>query len=192
MTELPPIAAGILVGGASTRMGRRKADLMFDGDTFIHRIRAALTCATREVWLIGGDPAGADRHISDAADAVGPMAGVLAGLRKRRDAAFIIAACDMPRITDAAVRWLIARRTPSAIAVMPTVAERIEPLLAVYEPAALAAIELLARSGRFALHALATRADVDAPGVPADLIACWSNVNTPDDYRALSTDPESV
>ncbi len=50
---LPPLVGGILVGGASRRMGSAKSLLEWHGETFVERIATALTTVVPEVVLLG-------------------------------------------------------------------------------------------------------------------------------------------
>ena len=61
----------------------------------------------------------------------------------------------------------------------------VEPLLAVYEPESLALLEELAASGRRCPRQIEGHPAVHTPAVPENLKACWTNVNTPDEYRRL-------
>ncbi len=58
---LPPLVGGILIGGASRRMGRPKALLEWEGVTFLERIAAALQAVVPEIVLLGADARAAVR-----------------------------------------------------------------------------------------------------------------------------------
>jgi molybdopterin-guanine dinucleotide biosynthesis protein A len=61
--------------------------------------------------------------------------------------------------------------------------ERIEPLLAVYEPGAGPNLARLAAEGRTAPRELAGVASVATPNAPPELAAAWTNVNTGEDWE---------
>ncbi len=102
-------------------------------------------------------------------------------------AAWVVAACDMPRVSAKAVRWLIGRRRLGGYAVLPCVREGcVEPLLAVYEPPVLPVLEELVAAGTWGLRRLAGIGGVDCPIPPPDLWAAWESVNTLEQFHARS------
>ena len=185
-----PIFAGLLIGGASTRMGRDKALLDYRGCAFAEQIVAILAHQTRQVVLLGEGArptaSGTIPCLPDAPGLVGPIAGIIAALRWRPGACWIIAACDLPLVSAAALEWLLAQRQPGCWAVLPAVAtQRVEPLLAVYEPEALPLLEQVVAEDRRSPSRIALNSAVHTPAVPERLRACWTNVNTPEEYRRL-------
>lgn len=194
-----PVVGAILIGGESSRMGRTKALIELAGRPFWRRVYAALAEECDEVTLVGSADWAADAgvaRIDDAPDTRGPLAGLLAVLRARPGTAVILAGCDLPLTSPAAVRWLVDQRRAGCLAVLPRLTSRaeavqedsagVEPLLALYEPGALPLAETLAASDRRALHLLAGNAGVLCPTPPPDLRRCWTNVNSPADLAALS------
>lgn len=191
--------AGVLIGGASTRMGRPKHLLTFDGVTLVERhfqTLASLGDALAEIVLLGAgaipDALRDVRRLEDVPGVPGPLAGILAALRAAPDHAWLIAACDLPRLTPAACRWLIEQRDPKRVAVMPRSAGGvIEPLLAVYEPDAAAAFGEALAAGRCGPSGLLNFAPVATPQPPAELQSAWVGVNTPGDWSALDAQGDS-
>ncbi len=189
-----PIFAGLLIGGASTRMGRDKSLLSYQGRTFTERIIAILNRRARQVVLLGEGTTPVMtteiQRLPDAPGLAGPIAGIIAALRWQRDACWIIAACDLPLMSDEALDWLLTQRGPDRRAVLPETTEHgVEPLLAIYEPGALELLEQVVAEGRCSPRRIATYPGVHTPAVPEELRSCWTNVNTPDEYRRISTDP---
>lgn len=185
------INGAVLIGGASRRMGRPKHNLEVGGRTMTELAVAALEDQVERVVLVGsGEPAPGLRHLErlpDPAEVSGPIAGVLAAMRWAPSAAWVVVACDMPRVSAEAVRWLIGRRRPGGYAVLPCVREgRVEPLLAVYEPPVLPVLEELVAAGTWGLRRLAGIGGVDCPKPPPDLWAAWESVNTLEQFHARS------
>ncbi len=171
-------------------MGRPKQLLLVDGEPIALWVARALAAVTPDL-VLGGDgavPPDLDAYprLVDAPDVGGPLAALVAASRKSPDAAWIIAACDLARITADAARWLIAERRPGRLAVIPRQDGRLEPLFAVYEPAIARDLEALASSGRPAPRLLADLPGVHCPEVPEALRAAFTNVNTPSDLAALA------
>ena len=191
-----PVRAGVLVGGGSRRMGTPKQDLVVDGRSLLARAVAALAAAA-PVTLLGGagngDRDGDDELLAQLPDVPGvrgPFAGVLAALRWSSQP-WLIAACDLPRLSRTAVEWLLAQRAPGRWAVLPRVDGVVQPLLAAYEPQALPLLEAIAAGaaageGRApAPSRLAGRPHVFTPEPPAALADAWRGVNTPAELAAL-------
>lgn len=188
-----PLLGGILVGGGSARMGTPKHLLVHGGTTFLETVATALESSVQEVVLLGSGSIPASREhlprVTDPPELDGPIAGMLAALRWAPGCAWIFAACDLPRLAPAAVRWLVEQRTPGRWAVLPDCGRGLEPLLALYEPQARGPLEALAASGQRAPRLIATHKKVAVVEPPADLCECWRNINTLDDLAALQQNP---
>jgi molybdopterin-guanine dinucleotide biosynthesis protein MobB len=213
--ESAPRRAGILVGGASRRMGTPKQWLRLEGETLLSRVAGAIAGAG-PLALLGnpssspaakdGAPAVAnpvapasDRsgvsipgwtpaqavQLTDAPGVCGPLAGILAALRWD-PVTWLVASCDLPRLRADAVEWLAAQRQPGRWAVMPRVDGVVQPLLAVYEPQALPLLEALAVEGAPSPSRLEGHPHVATPEPPPHLADCWRGVNTPEELAALS------
>ena len=153
---------------------------------------SALRERVERVVLLGeGETAEVSPQIArlpDAPGLAGPLAGILAGLRWQRQACWIVVACDLPLVRVAALDWLLAQRRPERWAVLPRVGpERIEPLLAIYEPESLTLLEQIVERGHRSPRHLEGHPAVYSPTPPVDLRDCWTNVNTPEEYRRLTS-----
>ena len=165
----------VLVGGGSRRMGRPKQLLMWRGVSLSERAVAAVQHQVDNVVLAGSGsvPEALERlpKLPDPPGLVGPLAGLLAVMRWAPSAAWVVAACDMPRVSSKAVAWLIEQRRPGVWAVMPKIrGGTVEPLLAVYEPQARALLETQAARGRWGLRNLAVSGRVICPTPPDQLV----------------------
>ena len=182
--RLPPLLGGVLVGGASRRMGRPKQLLELAGLTFVERVVAALAPVVEEVALLGGGevPESLARlsRLADAPAARGPLAGLLAAFAARPGAAWLVAACDQPWLDRPLLDWLIAQRRADALAILPRPpGPRLAPFPGIYEPALLP--WLLAAAGRGSLQPLGELAGVRTPGVPAELLPALRDADAPAD-----------
>src|SRR5688572_24971797 len=161
------LAAIILAGGRSTRMGRPKDSLPFAGTTLLARTCATLAACAAPVVVVARDAAQELPPLPDDVvrthDAVadrGPLLGLAAGLRWLAttggfgpdDAAFA-SACDHPFLTPAAVR-AIAGALGDHDVVMPHAAGFLQPLCAVYRVRVLPAVDELVRAGTVSPRAL--------------------------------------
>jgi molybdenum cofactor guanylyltransferase len=184
----------ILAGGSSSRMQRDKAALQYGGKSQLDR---AFELAARHVPRVFvsvrpsqvGDPARA-RHpmIVDSIAGEGPIVGIRSALAANPQVAWLVLACDLPFLSDAALSQLLRERDPTAVATAYRSAHDglPEPLCAVWEPAAAAALAAYEAKGGHCPRKFLIRQAVPllAPRDPRAL----DNVNTPEEYsRALAS-----
>ncbi len=130
------IAAYILAGGQSSRMGRDKAMLAPGGIPLLMRT-AALLAPLAGPPIIVGPPTrysalGYD-VIADDAPGIGPLGGIATALRHSNQGWNLIVGCDLPFLTAQWLDYLIGRAVESnADAVIPQSDAGAEPLCAMY------------------------------------------------------------
>jgi molybdopterin-guanine dinucleotide biosynthesis protein A len=185
------IYGAVLVGGGSQRMGRPKQLVVYRGATLSERAVEAIGGPVEKIVLAGSGavpgPLDSLPRLPDPPNLAGPLAGLLSVMRWAPDATWVVAACDMPKMTSAAVEWLIGQRRPGVWAVMPRLRRgRIEPLLAVYEPQARPLLEAQAARGQWGPRHLAANDRVSCPTPPAEIIGAWENVNTPGEMASAA------
>lgn len=195
MTDvLPDLTGVVLAGGPSRRMAADKAWLPVHGVPMIRRVVDALRACCVEVVVVAKDPAAygglGTRVVADGAPERAPLIGLCAGLGAASTPLVAIAACDLPFLSDDAMR-LIARAAAGWDAAVPRVHGRRHPLHAVYAAAARPVLlEALAAGTRRlgdALGRLRVRtvtADELRAADPA--LRTLVNVNTPDEYKEAS------
>lgn len=134
------MAGLLLAGGGSTRFGRDKAMVEFDGSTLAARGVACLRAACDgPVLVASGDGrrlAGlGDGQVADLVADGGPLTGIAAGLRALATAdAVAVLAVDHPAPSAALLRLLAGARG-AADAAVAVVAGRLQPLHAVWATA---------------------------------------------------------
>jgi molybdopterin-guanine dinucleotide biosynthesis protein A len=171
-------------------MGRPKVSLPHpSGGSMLDHVAQTLTHAGHEPILVGAGAhegqSGDLLQIDDLPHMEGPLGGLLAALEHDPDSAWLIAACDLPAMDGAAISWLIEQRAPGLAAILPRLGPSgVEPLLAIYEPAAAPMLHALARAGRRSPKALALEEKVGCPRPPQSLHGAWTNLNTPQEWRA--------
>lgn len=186
------IAIAILAGGRGERMGMDKASLRFHGTTLLERA-AQTALNTLPTALVVGRPRPAAwpleglRFLEDETPGAGPLGGLATALRQSGSDAVLAIACDMPRLTADALRWLLAaaRRTPLAHGLIVVNGPRIEPLFSLYTTRCLPLIDQQRVSGRRSLHALIHAGDFARLAAPPEIAAALVNVNTPEEFAAL-------
>ena len=189
------VTALILAGGASTRMGVDKAFLAYEGTPLIERVYTVLVPLFAEVLIAAGAetpgrgpfPA---RTLYDATPGLGPLAGLVAGLKVSQTPWLFMVACDMPHLDPKVIGCVVAKRGPGIMAVVPESAGGLESCHALYAKAALPAIEAAMAEGERAPHRLFRR--IATHIVPKAAIAALdptfrslANLNTPDDLTRV-------
>ena len=145
-------AGFILVGGASTRMGRDKAMLPDRGATLVEHIAATVVAAAGNVVLVGNPEKYSSLGypvVPDPMDGAGPLAGLCAALTSSDADWNLVLACDMPGVSAGFLRALLdaAERT-GADALLPAgPSGRPEPLCAVYHQRSLPVIRQALENG---------------------------------------------
>ncbi|HYX28070.1 MAG TPA: molybdenum cofactor guanylyltransferase [Pyrinomonadaceae bacterium] len=134
MTPMFDVHGFILVGGASTRMGRAKAELKFGNQTGVELIAAALAEVADQVTTVGPPNRKINKfeNIPDLRANWGPLAGIEAALRHTKSLYCLIVACDFPFVTGHLFKHLI-ESINDADAVVPLQSDgRPQSLCAIY------------------------------------------------------------
>ena len=118
----------------------------------------------------------------------GPLAALLAALRWAPQAAWILCPCDLPRVSPAAVAWLLGERRPHRLAVLPRADAGRSAGAALR---ALRAGGARCRGSRSPPPVAARRTGsprspgVAVVGVPPPLVPCWRDADTPQELARL-------
>jgi molybdopterin-guanine dinucleotide biosynthesis protein A len=187
-------SAVILAGGQSNRMGRDKAWLELDGQTLLSRqLQLARNAGAAELFISGRagvDYSGLDgRVILDAFPDAGPLAGIERALEAAAHSLCLTLAVDMPDLSPAFLRELLARCEADR-GVVPRLGHRLEPLAAVYPRSSQALARQLLQADRDASPRQLARTCADSgtvtiyPVNPADAwrLRSW---NQPSDATGL-------
>ena len=183
----------ILVGGASRRMGRDKAQLRLGSETLLERIAAQLSPVTRSVTLVGGHRPHAVHslaNIPDIHEKWGALGGIHAALSAASTDWIIVIACDLPFVTRDLFERLKSFADDSVDAIVPMQPDgRPQPVCALYRrETCLPEIERLVSVGEHTPRALLTNMRTryvqfpelgDLPGAENFFL----NLNTPEDFE---------
>jgi molybdopterin-guanine dinucleotide biosynthesis protein A len=183
-----PLYGLILAGGSSSRMQRDKAALIYQGKTQLDR---AFELAGRHLPKVFVSVRAAQVHdpnrahhpmIVDSGKGEGPIVGIRSALGAHPNAAWLVLACDLPFLSDAALANLMRERDPATFATAYRSAHDglPEPLCAIWEPTAAAMLaEYQAAGGRCPRKFLIRHgARLIDPLDPRSL----DNINTPEEY----------
>jgi molybdopterin-guanine dinucleotide biosynthesis protein A len=216
--ERLPVVGVVLAGGASRRMGSDKALLTVGGETLAARAAHRLLAVCSHVVVADGGR-GLLPGLPSVPDGPGggPAAGILGAAHACPGRPLLALACDLPAVPSELLAELVMLATapvqaPSSPADFPVAPPRpdtarggesaaadwvlprwergVEPLCALYQPAAIAALAAAVERGMLALHRLAAAAPLRVQwldgeplrrfGVPADV---FLNLNSPADLE---------
>ena len=181
--------AFILAGGASSRMGTDKSQLLIDRQTFTERISETLLKLTDAVSLVGRQlDTSALPSVPDVYPQWGALGGLHAALTACKREWAIVAACDLPFVTAELFSSLAALKLDHEAVVPIQPDGRPQPLAALYrvDPCRQRATELIEAGRRRPLDLLEA---VKTRWVSFDEIRnldqserFFVNINTPSDY----------
>jgi len=145
----------VLTGGRSSRMNRDKATLAYHGRSQLERTMDLLKPFCRERFVSvrpdqTQDPLRARyAQIVDRKSDLGPLAGILAAQAHAPNAAWLVVACDLPRLDTETLQQLVSARSKAhlATAFRSSSDGLPEPLCAIYEPASASALVDYAATG---------------------------------------------
>jgi molybdopterin-guanine dinucleotide biosynthesis protein A len=180
----------LLTGGRSRRMGFDKASISIDGVPSAQRTAETLRKVVFPIIEVGPDLSGL-MAICEEPRGSGPLVAISAGFQALRrighDGPAIVLACDLPLVTDAALRMLAG--WPGDCSVVPVVAGWPQPLCARWSAADLASVAGLVDAGERSMKALLARPGLvrlDEWSWPAEVTAsAFADVDTPADLDRL-------
>jgi molybdopterin-guanine dinucleotide biosynthesis protein A len=197
MNRSPDATAFILAGGKSTRMGRDKAFVEFEGRTLLARALELVASFTSDVQLdvrIVGERekfAAFAPVVEDLFPEHGPLGGIHAALRASLTDLNVMLAVDMPFVPSTLLDYLIghAREAPEAVAVVPRSDGSWQPLCAIYRRQFADVAETALQAGRNKIDPLFKL--VHIRGIEEDELeragftnAVFRNLNTPEELEA--------
>lgn len=185
-----PVWACLLIGGKSSRMGRPKHLLPdLTGQTWLER---SVDILSRQVdgMVISGqgeipENLGHLVRLEDVEGGMGPLAGVLSAFRWLPDVSWVVLACDMPLVSEEALRWLLSGRRPGRWGKIPRLAgnSRVEPLFARYDRQCGPVFERMHRQGDFRISGIGKWQGIEIAQPPPAVQRAWQNINTPEEFR---------
>ena len=182
------IAAAILAGGKSSRMGQNKAFLPFRGKPLICWVHQALAGVFDQVFVVGPRAVGdllRVKSCSDFQEGEGPSSnrGIYTGLIASPTLYTFFAPCDMPFLNPAALREMREGLPPGCDAYVPRRGEYWQPLHALYSKNCLPWIETQLKKKDFKIYNFYDKVrtctmELDNPDLP-----WFFNINTMADLK---------
>jgi molybdopterin-guanine dinucleotide biosynthesis protein A len=195
-----PVYGLILAGGLSSRMHRDKAALLYQGKTQLDRTFDLASGRVERVFVSvragqADEPTRSDKplivDLVGLSEAGGPILGIRSAMAAYPDVAWLVIACDLPFLSDAALEQLLMERDPSVLATaFRSVHDGLpEPLCAIWEPAAAAALAAYQSGGGHCPRKFLRR-------YPSSVIEprdrrALDNINTPEEYTIAQAELES-
>ena len=186
-----PLRGLVLAGGLSQRMQTDKGQLRYGTQGREQREVAAALLAEvcQDVWVscraeqAAALPSGL-QPLPDSFLGLGPLSGILSAFRHDPNAAWLVLACDLPFLTAATLRELVAGRAPSrlATAFRSPSNEFPEPLITIFEPRAYPELLRFLSLGYSCPRKMLINGDVAVLPTPAG--EALRNVNTPAERMA--------
>ena len=188
MSDISPLFGLILSGGHSRRYGTDKAAILLEGQPLLERMVQIVSGAVDHLFvsvrpdqtedaLRNGYPL-----ILDEQSGWGPAGGILAAHGHEPSVAWLVVACDLAYLDEAAIVALIASRQPDqgATGYRSPVDGLAEPLCAIWEPATLRTFQRQAITGG-QLSPRAMLASVNMHLIDVADAKKLVNINTPAD-----------
>ena len=181
-----PMTAIVLAGGRGRRMKADKAGLAVGSRTLLEHVLSQLELYFAEI-LVSVSPGqkicfASGRTVEDEIPGLGPLGGILTGLKAATNDACAVVACDIPDIDVPLLRSLARAARDAEIAVPVGPAGHFEPLFAVYRKSVVPEIEALLRNGERSILPLFSRCRTAT--VPLEDATWLRNLNTRADYRS--------
>lgn len=157
------IAAIVLAGGRSSRMGRDKAALIFDGRPLLLRTIDAVSTVADEIVIVRAPgqalpPVEAGtraRVVDDPVAGDGPLRGIATGLAAITAPVAIVVGVDMPFLRPELLRLIVGLVTAERRWVLPIASRRPQPLCSAFARDALPVVEAHLAAGDRAPMAVA-------------------------------------
>jgi molybdopterin-guanine dinucleotide biosynthesis protein A len=181
----------VLAGGKSLRMGYDKSLINWHGKEQQYYMADLLTNVCSEVFISRRDEQKEEtitdyKIIRDSFTGLGPYGAILSAFREQPDAAWLVAACDLPLLNKATLQFLEENRNASSIATafqsphdnLP------EPLITIWEPRSYPALlNFLSQGFTCPRKFLINNNNVTLLHAPEP--DALKNVNTPEDVQEV-------
>ncbi|WP_420630706.1 molybdenum cofactor guanylyltransferase [Candidatus Leptofilum sp.] len=188
------LTVAIMAGGKSSRMGKDKSFVLFNGRPMIEIALETVAGLGDETLLITNKP-GAYAHfnlpmVSDIYPDHGPLGGIYTAVHAATYPHTVVVACDMPWLNRSLLEYMITLRETADV-IVPRWEKFPEPLHAIYSKACLPAIEAKLKEKRLKITGFfgqvivrfVERGEIeqfDANG------RSFANINSPEDLEGAS------
>lgn len=183
------IAAYILAGGKSSRMGSDKGMLLLNEFVFIEHIVNALKKASIEKITIVSANTAYDflncERIEDLFADKGPVGGIFTALSHSDTKQNIILSVDVPLISADIIKWLVVNKDDKTLITQVRVGDKTSPLIAIYNKDVVSVFEEYLKRDQLKLRMVIDDISHYIIDVPEKWGSLLQNINTKDDYQNL-------
>ncbi|MBP1764974.1 MAG: mobA 3 [Firmicutes bacterium] len=183
----------VLAGGRSSRMGKDKAELPWQGGTMLSAAVDKLALFCKEIIVVGPQRT-LERNVRWTQDRYvgkGPLAGLHAGLEEASDDSVLVVPCDMPTLPVRVLEEIIkVAETGEFDVVLPVHSDGNEPLCTwLSKSACLPVVRRLLENGHTCpldiyQYVRVGELNVDQFFPKATVEKIFANLNSPVDYEA--------
>ncbi|RFS22618.1 molybdenum cofactor guanylyltransferase [Chitinophaga silvatica] len=181
----------VLCGGYSTRMQEDKSTIAYHGVPqwkYLVKLlqnlipEVYISCRPDQLLQFADHP----MLIPDNVATKGPSAGILSAYQKDQHVAWLVIACDLPNISEQSLKYLISNRniTKAATTFISPVNHLAEPLITIWEPAALKSLAHNTEAGITCPRKTLLNCDIHLLENP--FAEEQFNANTPDEKARIS------
>lgn len=171
-------AVSILAGGMSSRMGREKSTLRFEGRSLLGHVKAVANELGCEIRIIR----------RDAVSRCGPLGGIFTALKTSRADAELFLACDMPFVSVALLKRVVHSLGSHRKAAF-AAGDKTPGFPFALRVTALPIVEKHILKGEYSIRALAKALNATTVSVSRGRRMELFNINTPRDWLHVQAVP---
>lgn len=183
-----PVEAVVLTGGASRRMGRDKASLLFEGVPLALHVTHKLKPVVAKVTVLGREEVPGFSFLADSEEYTGPLSALMRFKPSRR--LVFVCSCDMPRFDPALVE-LCQSNIRLATVCVPVVDGSRQPLCALYRASSFARMQECGSHSMMGFLDSVATVELSEKALSASGVSPASvrSANTPEELAKLSEEP---
>lgn len=179
----------ILCGGKSSRMGKDKALLDYNGSPFLKHIINAVTPISEAITLVSALP---QHHqlgfpfIVEQKKEMGPVSAISTALEHTKSVWNLIISCDVPLIQTNFLEWLLAQDYAGFDALIGVVEEKKMPLVALYHQNCATIFKENLDQHQLKVMMVLEQLNINWVTIPEKFQGQLININTPKDLALIS------
>lgn len=185
------LVALVLAGGKSSRMGRDKALILWDGQPMLQRVCQVAADCCQLVYILTSTPdryqgkiSGDYQWLMESNPGKGPLMALSQAWDRIESEWILLLACDLPELDRGILeqwREKLSDLSPDILAVVPQSGERWEPMCGFYHKKAHQALKAFIQDGGRSFQGWLKRIPVQSIPVGQSESQMLRNCNTPED-----------
>ena len=189
----PSIAALILAGGKSSRMGTDKALVPYEGVPILQRVYQVADECTQQVCILTPWKESYQNilpsdcnYLSETQPGKGPVNGLLEGLEQISADWILLLACDLPLLNVEIIQsWInkLPQIPTSTLALVPQRSDIWEPMCGFYRKEVKTELDHFLKRGKASFQQLLSGIEVEALNIDEKVDLMLFNCNCPGDLR---------